>query len=261
MLGRQTVSWATTLFLTPADPFSPFDPADPFREYRAGVNAARAQYFAGPFTELDVIVRPAETGEGRTMTALARARTTLKPWDISGWAGVLHDQPAAALAADGSVGAWELRAEATLRGEQGDAVFRGAAGVDRRSTVAGRDLYFVFEYQRDGFGAAEPGQVLSTVASAPYRRGELQVLGRDVIALQATYQLHPLLSTELLALWDLDDRSALVAPALALSASNEITLRCGLFLPTGNDSVQATGPRTEFGVAPLSGYLSVSLFF
>ena len=34
IVGRQPVSWATTLFLTPADPFSPFDPADPFREYR-----------------------------------------------------------------------------------------------------------------------------------------------------------------------------------------------------------------------------------
>ena len=41
IVGRQPVSWATTLFLTPADPFSPFDPADPFREYRGGVDAAR----------------------------------------------------------------------------------------------------------------------------------------------------------------------------------------------------------------------------
>ena len=36
--GRQAISWGTTLFLTPADPFAPFDPADPFREFRAGVS-------------------------------------------------------------------------------------------------------------------------------------------------------------------------------------------------------------------------------
>ncbi|MCH7684448.1 MAG: hypothetical protein IIB35_12170, partial [Gemmatimonadetes bacterium] len=28
-VGRQTISYATTLFLTPTDPFQPFDPADP----------------------------------------------------------------------------------------------------------------------------------------------------------------------------------------------------------------------------------------
>ena len=50
VVGRQPVSWATTLFLTPADPFSPFDPSDPFREYRIGVDAARLRYYRGAFT-------------------------------------------------------------------------------------------------------------------------------------------------------------------------------------------------------------------
>jgi len=36
VIGRQPVSWATTLFLTPADPFSPFDPTDPFRDTAPG---------------------------------------------------------------------------------------------------------------------------------------------------------------------------------------------------------------------------------
>ena len=46
--GRQAVSWGTTLFLTPADPFVPFNPADPFREFRAGVDAARLRMYPGP---------------------------------------------------------------------------------------------------------------------------------------------------------------------------------------------------------------------
>ena len=49
-VGRQAISWATTLFLTPADPFAPFDPSDPFREYRGGVDAVRVRAFSGPFT-------------------------------------------------------------------------------------------------------------------------------------------------------------------------------------------------------------------
>ena len=55
-IGRQAVSWATTLFFTPADPFSPFDPADPFREFRAGVDAARLHVYPGALSEIDVVV-------------------------------------------------------------------------------------------------------------------------------------------------------------------------------------------------------------
>lgn len=54
LLGRQAISWGTTLLLTPADPFVP---SDPFREYRAGVDAVRAQWFLGPTSALEVAVR------------------------------------------------------------------------------------------------------------------------------------------------------------------------------------------------------------
>ena len=67
-VGRQPVSWATTLVLTPADPFAPFDPADPFREYRIGVDAARLRYYRGAFTQFEVVARPARIGERETLT-------------------------------------------------------------------------------------------------------------------------------------------------------------------------------------------------
>lgn len=44
-VGRQAVSWGSALFLTPSDPFTPFNPVDPFREFRAGVDAARIRFF------------------------------------------------------------------------------------------------------------------------------------------------------------------------------------------------------------------------
>ena len=54
----------------PADPFAPFDPADPFRDYRAGVDAARVRIFPSAFSEIDGAVRIAEYGGSRTTTAL-----------------------------------------------------------------------------------------------------------------------------------------------------------------------------------------------
>jgi hypothetical protein len=260
--GRQTVSWATTLFLTPADPFSPFDPADPYREYRAGVDALRLEYFAGPFTELDFVVRPAVTPVGRTLTALGRVRTTFTPWDVAFWGGALHDEPAAALSVSGSVGPWALRAETVIRRDNDRGIVRGAAGVDRRVTIAGGDLYFVIEYQHDGFGAARAGGIADLARSDAFRRGELQLTARDAIAAQATMQVHPLVGTELLLLRDIGDRSLLLTPAVNVSLSDEMTLRLGLFQGFGDAALDDEGvPRTEFGALPRYGYLSLSFFF
>jgi hypothetical protein len=262
-VGRQAISWATTLFLSPADPFAPFDPTDPFREYRAGVDAVRAQYFPGPFSQLDVVVRPTVTATGRTLTAAARGRVTVSSWDLSAWAGAVNGDAAAAAGATGAVAGAALRLEVSVRGDPaGRATIRGAAGADRRWGVFGRDLYAVLEYQHDGFGAARPEQLAAVLVSAPFRRGEMQVLGRDVVAGQLRYQVHPLVAVELLVLWDPGDGSALLAPAAAVSASNEMSVRVGLFTSVGDRTVSpAGGIGSEFGPTPRFAYVSASIFF
>lgn len=259
--GRQAISWATTLLLTPADPFAPFDPSDPFREYRAGVDALRAQYYAGPFTTVDLVVRPQRTPLGNSTTVLLRGRTTLGSWAVSAWLGSLYDKLAGALGAEGSIGGWGLRSEAELRGG-GRVTVRAAAGVDRRITVLQRDLNLVAEYQHDGFGAADAGGLLAVLESAAYRRGEMQVLGRDEWLVQAAWQVHPLVSTEFLGLQDLRDGSILVAPALAVSVSNDVSARIGVFAGVGGSGLTATRAlRSEYGSVPTFGYVSLSAFF
>lgn len=262
-LGRQAVSWATTLLLTPADPFAPFDPSDPFREYRSGVDAARVQVFPGPFSSVDLVVRPLRTPRGRSVTAAARGKVTLGALDLSAWAGVAFGDPAAALGATGTVGGAAWRVEVAVREDTARAaVLRAALGLDRRWTVFGRDLYAAVEYQRDGFGAAGPADLAAVVASAPFQRGELQVLGRDVAAAQLQYKLHPLVTAELLVLFDAGDGSAIVGPALSLSASNALTVRAGAFFPAGDRTVRPLGAvGSEFGVAPRFAYVSLAAFF
>jgi hypothetical protein len=261
-VGRQAISWATTLFLTPADPFVPLDPSDPFREYRRGVDAARLQWYPGPLSVVDVVVRPASTPYGNTATALARGKTTLAGWELSAWGGIVHDAAGAGAGLTHSVGASALRAEVALREDSASGlVVRGTVGLDRRVSLAGRDLYGVIEYQHDGFGAAGAAQLPAVVLSRPAARGELQVLGRDEAATQLTYQIHPLLELELLALWNLRDGSGLVAPAASLSVSNEVTARGGVFLAAGPAGPSLLTPASEYGPLPAGGYLAVSAFF
>ena len=260
-VGRQAVSWATTLFLSPADPFVPFDPSDPFREYRTGIDAVRVRWFGGRLTSVDAVVRGTEAPGGSTLTALVRGKTQLGGVELSAWGGDLHDDPAAAVGVTFTAAGSALRAESAVRRDTvGRTVVRAAVGVDRRFTVWGRDLYAVLEYQHDPFGARRPSELAEAALSPAAARRELQVLGRDEMALQGTYQLHPLVSLELLGLWNLRDGSALVAPALSLSLSQEMNLRAGAFVPTGAGTDPAA-PRSEYGPEPVTGYLALSAFF
>ena len=230
IVGRQPVSWATTLFLTPADPFSPFDPADPFREYRAGVDAARLRVYRGAFTQFEVVAR---VGARESVTVLGRVSSNLRGWDLGAWGGVVHDSPGAAAFLSGSVGLWALRAEAAVREMGSGVAVRGAVGMDRTFAVAGRDLYLVVEVQRDGFGATSPAGLLAVAASRAFSRGEMQVLGREVGAVQLSYTLHPLVSLSGLVLGNLRDGSFIASPGLSWSASESVSVRAGAYFGVG----------------------------
>jgi len=265
--GRQTISWATTLLLGPADPFIPFDPSDPFRDYRAGVDALRVQLFPSPLSDFDLVLRPVKVRAGdtvvdETLTLLGRGRGVWHGWELSGWLGVLHDRAAAAVGAAGGVGQLALRGELSLRDEDDDLVVRSAIGVDSRLELLGRDFYWSIEYQHDDLGATGAGDLIRVTSSAAFARGELQTLARDVAASQLSYQLHPLWSSDLLVLWSLTDQSVLLSPGVSYSASNEITLRVGLFVGLGDDTPSgANAIPSEYGITPTLMYLSASLFF
>ena len=264
VIGRQPVSWATTLFLTPADPFSPFDPADPFREYRTGVDAARLRYYRGSFTQFEVVVRPARPGDRETLTMLGRVSSNRGGWDLGAWGGVVHDTFGAAAFLSGSVGLWALRAEGAVRDLEDRLVVRGTVGLDRTFAVAGADLYVVVEYQRDGLGATTPDGLLDAARSRAFEQGEMQGLGRDVGALQMSYPVHPLVSVSSLVLGSLRDGSFVFAPGLGYSVSESMSLSAGAYLGVGEGpSLDGTelSLGSEFGALPRVGYLSASVFF
>ena len=261
-VGRQVISWASTLILTPADPFTPFDPSDPFREYRAGVDAARFQVYPDAFSEIDIVVRPVSTVDGDQVTALARASTNWGVWDVGVWGGIVFDEPAGALSLVGELGPWAVRSEVAVRSEADDVILRGTVGVDRRFNVGGRDLYLIAEYQHDGFGAASSEDLLAVVDSDPFLRGELQVLSRDALALQGSYQIHPLWGVDLLTLTSLVDASLLLSGGVNWSVGSNSSLRGGFFVGIGDDTVDpATELGSEFGAQPTVGYVSLSHFF
>lgn len=261
-IGRQAVSWGTTLFLTPADPFVPFSPIDPFRVFRGGVDAARLRIYPGPLSEIDIVFRPTRTLAGEEVTLLARGLTTVSNWELSGWGGSLYGDAAGAIGLAGSIGAWAVRAEAVVRGYDGTVVGRGTLGVDRNWVVAGRDVGVVVEYQRDGRAAATPDGFESILESYEFARGEYQLFGRDELAMTLTYQVHPLWSLSGLALVNLNDASVIVAPGFSYSASNNATFAGGVYVGRGaTDAPEGQLLASEYGLVGVTGYLSLTWFF
>ena len=263
-IGRQAVSWATTLILTPADPFAPFNPSDPFREYRGGIDALRVRLFTGPFSEIEAVVRPTETAFGTTVTALGRVQTSRGGWAFGTWAGILHDQPAGALFATGALETNAIRAEVAIRERpNAEVTVRGAIGLDRFFTPGGKDVYFTVELQYDGFGAQSTSKLLETMNSKPFIQGDMQTIGQWTLASQLSYQIHPLVGVSGLALVNARDRSVLVSPGLNWSATSSLTVTTAAFRGLGTEltSPGTLGLGSEFGFIPAIGYISASWFF
>lgn len=94
-----------------------------------------------------------------------------------------------------------------------------------------------------------------------YGRGDLQVLGQWTLAAQASWQVHPLIAVDALALTNLLDPSVLVAPGVSWSTTESASTRLGLFLGGGAGSSGPFSPGSEYGSVPAIGYLSGSIFF
>ena len=261
-VGRQAVSWGTTLLLTPADPFLPFRPEDPFREFRGGIDAARLRFYPGPLSEIDLVIRPSRLGGDEELTALARGLTSWGSWEVSGWGGVLYGDGAAAVAAAGGVGEWAARLEAVVREVEGRAVWRGAWGVDRTLKFGGREARFVLELQRDGLGAAGPDELETLPDSSAFRRGELQVRGREELAARAAYRIHPLWNVFATALWNLSRGGALLVPGFSYSLADEATVKGGAYLDMRRHIRGDSRGEEGSGRRPtVTGYLALTWYF
>ena len=194
------------------------------------------------------------------LTALGRALTTWNSWEVSAWAGTLYGDASVAAGAAGGVGAWAVRFEAVIREVEDSAVWRGTIGVDRTLELGQRDLSLVLEYQRDGLGTAKPSDFERLLVSREFRRGELQVLGRDELALQASYQVHPLWNVSGLALWNLNSGGAVLAPRFSYSLNDEATFAGVVYFELGERIPAEHLPSRSQAPGP-TAFLSLTWYF
>ena len=88
------------------------------------------------------------------------------------------------------------------------------------------------------------------------------MIGRDETVFNGSYQLSPLWTAGSFVLWNLNDDSVLVAPSVAYNAGDNTSVTSGLFFGFGDTEITAARPLpSEYGLAGLTGYVSLSWFF
>jgi hypothetical protein len=262
VVGRQAISWGVGRFWNPFDLFNAFSPVEIDREYKPGVDAARLEWALGPFSQLEAVYA-AFDDDFRYQSVAVRGRKTIGNVDVGGMTGKFFRDFVIGPFVDGEINGVGARGELTFTHDtaekgQGRRTFvRGVSSVDYRFA---NGLYTLLEYYFNGFGETNPADYPKLFPAERVTRGEIFNLGRHYLGALLQYEFHPLVQGDLFAQWNLRDQSALIAPLLAVSLSDEADMRLGAYFPLGPGLV-GSQIQSEFGLYPQVYYLELRLYF
>jgi hypothetical protein len=273
-VGRQPITFGRARVFTPLDLIGPLNPTIIDQEYKPGVDAIRADIYAG--TSGQITLAAAYAGDwGLSGLVLAGyGAATLGVWDLGLFLGAIHEDAVVGLSASGSAGTVGLRAEAavTLPPESAaeeDPFLRAVAGADFYPGGTGTTIISTEVYIQT-LGADDPTQYLAQWQSQRVARGELWLAGRYYAAATVSHQLNPIVTASGSLMANLADPSALLAPALSWSVSDEAAVSVGAYMGLGRrpddlgvgeilDVGRAV--RSEQGLVPTTAYLSMRAYF
>lgn len=270
VLGRQPINLATTFYFTPNDFFAPFAAQDFFRVYKPGVDGARAEIRLGNLTQLSLIgvlgydPDPStangwsdEPDFGR-ISLVARIATSRAGFEWALLGGTIRDSTIAGGSLQGELWDWlGVRAEGHYAFAEDDQVQDAGAvtlGLEHRFP---NSLTVRFEqfYQEKGF--QNIGQVNEALAAG---RLDVFYLGKQYSAFDISYEFSPLLLGEVLVLNNWSDHSQLISVNTVYSLSDESEMNIVFSLPLG-DTPEGARLKSEFGSAPIQGFLEFRFFF
>ncbi|MCK4911838.1 MAG: hypothetical protein KAR83_09350 [Thermodesulfovibrionales bacterium] len=262
--GRQPISFGSARVINPTDVLAPFTYETLAKEEKTGIDAFRLRVPTGDFSELDIAIVLGDNAEQDEGAAYMRIKSYINETDIGfmvmryGQNMMLGIDVARAI---GEASAW---VEATYTEPAEEFYYTDDSSYTRLSIGADMaftgDVYGYIEYHFNGPGADEPEDYALNVLNAAYLEGSVYLLGRNYLAPGLRVEINPLLSAEAAALININDSSALLAPSLTYSVSDNASASIGAYLGTG-DEPEAEVPRSEFGSYPDTCYLSLKYYF
>ena len=268
-VGRQPVTFGNGRFFSPLDLVNPFFPTTIDTEYKPGVDAARVDVYpslTSKITGVAALAADPENTDDPWVFAL-NGQITLGVTDLSLFAGRILDDTVGGLSVLSSVGPVGLYSDVALTSPSaGDDFVRAVFGADYRPTAT-TTLSIEGSYQ--GVGSDDPTGYLELAVSDRFERGELWTFGRAYLGLSVLQEVTPLTHLSLTGLTNLEDGSALLIPALSVSAAGNVDVAFGGFIGVGPrpeevDLLQlATGDvgiQSEFGLYPTAVYGATKVY-
>jgi hypothetical protein len=253
--GRQPITWGVNYFWPAMDLFAPFAPQRLDRDYKPGVDAVRAVFPLGSYSELEVVAGSLGRSFSRDRAVAGLARIHLGRADLGLMGGSFHGDAVLGSFITADVRGTGLRGELTwtdsgdpfdqLRDR--DRFWRASAGVDRLLTPT---VTVSAEFAWNGYGADDPAGYLNVLVSDRFQRGEMTSVARAYSGGSVSWQLHPLVTASPALLFNLDDGSALLVPSLRWLAGNNVELLFGSQIGFGEELGPFGVPRSEYGSLP-----------
>jgi len=247
-VGRQRISWGTGRVWNPTDLFNPINPTSFAKVEKDGVDAILAKFILGNFTDLSVVMNPRDKWEGSNFGA--RFRSNIDGFDVSLMGGSFDKRRVLGIDFAGSILDAGIRGEAIVSriDRTGESSFvKYILGVDNQFT---EEFYALAEYHYNGQGKTHP-QEYDVFA---LQQGLLLNLGKQFVALQGTYLIHPLVSAVAGYTRSVTDGSGFIIGTVSYSATGTATLSLGGQIFHGDEF-------EEFWYYPTSAYFRLEYFF
>jgi hypothetical protein len=270
-VGRQAIGWGRGTIFSAVDIFAPFTPLEINREWRRGVDAARADIKISDTASIDMVTA---WGPALDQSALGlRVRGYAGPIDAELVFAKRATDYLYGMTSSAAIGDFEVHGEFAAFQTPGDVPSPGlfgnhdlvpkvVLGVSNNFNI-GTGLKVLLEYHYSGFGASDPKLLPALLATPAYsarvQRGDTQILGRQALAAQATYTFNENWNGSFEQLQSLTDSSGVLVPILSWDFTENMSLQGALFYGYG-PAARLGVPQSQFGGVPLTCILKLSYY-
>ena len=270
-LGRQAIGWGRGTMFSAVDIFAPFSPLQIDQEWRPGVDALSGDY---KITDTSSIQLVAAGGPSWRQSALGgRLRGFLGPVDAELVIAKRAQDTMYGVVSSAALGGVEVHGELALFQTPGDTPSTGIFGSPSLIPKAvlgvsdnlqlGNGLKVALEYHYSGFGAATASALSPLLGNPAFRarliQGDTQILGDQVLGLNASYTFDQKWSAALTLLQSLIDTSGIVAPSAEWDFSESASLAGTVFLAYGAPT-SGGGLQSQYGAIPPTLILQLRVY-
>lgn len=264
-LGRQAIGWGRGVMFTSIDLFAPFSPLEVDREWRSGVDAARADIKLTDRSSIDLVGAFGDTLDRSAFAA--RVRGYAGTIDVEAVGGRRGQDLFGGLTSSAAVGDAEVHGEAAAFrvpfGNGHDVAWKAVVGGSYRFPIGAGILAYA-EYHYSGFGAERPEEILALLTTPSFVerfvRGDMQILSRHAVGVTGSYEASPEFTYSGQWLHNPGDQSGIVAPAMTYTFNDAVSLLGSIYVPYGRPP-QGGVLGSEYGAAPLSALLQLRVYF